>query len=247
MNHVRASAAAALAAVLAVGASCARLAPAPVGVDAAPADLFPLAAGRAWVYEVRDASGRASSMRVRVRGSLVLDSLGTEATLVEESGGVPGARSLESSIDLVAYYTREGVLFRLPWNTIPGGRDDSRFAKASEPVLPRDVRRLPTWRGEFDVLAIEGPPLYELSSESRLTAAAELVSVPAGRFPDCVRVDTRVAARAPADLARRQILYYYTDWYAPGVGLVKERSAVDVDGRPLDVLWAELTAFEPRR
>ena len=43
----------------------------------------------------------------------------------------------------------------------------------------------------------------------------------------------------------RMIRHYYTEWYAPGVGLVKARTAVDDGGRRIDVLAADLASVEP--
>jgi hypothetical protein len=68
--------------------------------------------------------------------------------------------------------------------------------------------------------------------------------VPAGTFRRCVRVETVASAIAPGGMQPRAIVHHYTEWYAPGVGLVKARSAVEVEGRTLDVLAAELASFD---
>jgi hypothetical protein len=208
-------------------------------------DVFPLKPGSAWTYQVRDVAGRVAAFTMRVRGDVEVDSAGTKATLVEESGGIPGERSLESGSDFVAYYSREGIIFRLPWRAGPTpSLASATTAGEGEPVVPRDPHRRSRFEGRYGVLAIEGPPLYELSSESRVVASEDAVTVPAGTFPHCIRVDTRVSARAPSRFATPEIVHYYEEWYAPGIGLVRQRSAVDDDGARRDVLDVELASFD---
>jgi hypothetical protein len=50
----------------------------------------------------------------------------------------------------------------------------------------------------------------------------EVVRVPAGSFRDCMRVDT-YSTHGPGSGAKpgEEIAFYYSDWYAPGVGLVR--------------------------
>ena len=66
--------------------------------------------------------------------------------------------------------------------------------------------------------------------------------MPAGRFERCLRVETTVLARSPS--SPTEIVHHYVEWYARGVGLVKMQSSVDVDGRRLDVLRADLASFD---
>ncbi len=203
--------------------------------------LFPLSPGTTWVYEVHDAAGRSARLRARVSGEVDLGADGTKATLVEENGGVPGERNLEGDADLVAYTTLGGLIMRFPW---PSPRIETAKASASrgEPVLPEDPERRPVWRGSYPILAIEGPPLYDAQSESHVASWDEAVDVPAGRFERCLRVETKVLARPPS--SPTEIVHHYVEWYAHGVGLVKMQSSVDVDGRRLDVLGADLASFD---
>jgi hypothetical protein len=207
------------------------------GLQPRASELFPLAPGSVWTYDVRDTAGRIVRLRTRVSGEVVLD--GVRATLVEESGGVPG---LESHRDLVAYATRGGLILRFPW-PLPSA-PPARFSTDGEPVLPADPRAHLVWKGHYAVLAVAGAPFYDVRSESRVTAADEAVAVRAGTFAHCVRIDTTVSARAPSRKESPAIVHYYTEWYAPGTGLVKAESAVDVDGKRLEVLRTELASFE---
>jgi len=168
---------------------------------------------------------------------------GGKLTLVEESGGIPGEAGFESTRDLVAYYSSAGFIFRAT-GYVSGSELPSNGS--GEPILPVDVARSPSWRGSHTLLAIEGPPLFEVRTESRVTATAETIEVPAGSFRPCLRVETVVFATVPSSKPKREIVHYYTDWYARGVGLVKMTSAVDVDGRKLDLLSLDLASFERR-
>ncbi|MGH7896584.1 MAG: hypothetical protein ACREQQ_01450, partial [Candidatus Binatia bacterium] len=102
-------------AMLLAGVGCApKMAPS-ARLEPTPAVLLPLATGNEWAYDVRNATGDVSRLTMRVKGARYIPSRGTEATIVEESGGVPGAKSLQTNTDVVAYYLRNGFLFRSAW------------------------------------------------------------------------------------------------------------------------------------
>jgi len=221
------------------GCTSLRVAPERRPLDGA---LFPLTPGSSWVYEVRDFAGRVSELRARVNREVA--GAGGNLTLVEEICGIPGEPGFDSGHDLVVYYSTAGFIFRAPWYYPASAPPPTG---AGEPILPVDVARSASWHGSHSILAIDGPPLYELRTESRVTATAEAIDVPAGSFAPCLRVDTVVVATDPSAEPKREIVYYYTDWYAPGVGLVRTTSAVDVDGRKRDVLSLDLASFSSAR
>jgi hypothetical protein len=200
--------------------------------------LFPLSPGHSWTYQVRDHNGQISEFRARVNRELAGD--GGTLTLVEESGGIPGDARFESAGDLVAYYSRGGFVFRAPWYA-----SSHRLTATgnAEPILPIDLAHRPTWQGSHAVLDVEGPPLYQVRTESRVVATDDSIVVPAGRFGNCLRVDTVVYATVPASSPKREIIHYYTDWYAPHVGLVKMESAVATDGGKRELVSLELARF----
>ena len=137
------------------------------------------------------------------------------------------------------------MIYRLPW-PLPGARigDVAALASAAEPVVAEDPSRIALWSGRFDVLAVEGGAFVEVRSDAHVAASDETVAVPAGTFARCVAVETIVAARPPGAADVPPVVHRYREWYARGVGLVKMETAVEVDGRMIDVLTAELAAYE---
>lgn len=66
---------------------------------------------------------------------------------------------------------------------------------------------------------------------ARITADDENVSVPAGRYDDCVRVEAVGKTLVPADRGSLEVevTVTQTEWYAPGVGLVKTMRVEQAD------------------
>jgi len=66
-----------------------------------------------------------------------------------------------------------------------------------------------------------------ISLRMRVAAVDDVVTVPAGRFEHCLRVEGqgRLYVLADARIGASEVIVTQTEWYAPGVGLVKlERS-----------------------
>lgn len=206
--------------------------------------LLPLATGNEWVYQVRNAEGEVSRLTMRVKGERYIASRGMDATIVEESGGVPGAASLEAGTDLVAYYLRDGFLFRSPW-VIPreSGFDDRGAELGDERLLPLDLEHDPKWESIYALFDFGSRPVYQLHASSRLVSQAESVTVPAGVFRRCARVETIVSAETPNAPAGRTIVHVYVEWYSPRIGLVKSESFVTEGDARLEVGGAELVGL----
>ena len=215
------------------------------GAPPAPSLLLPLARGNEWVYEVRNPAGQVSKMTMRVKGERYIESRGMAATIVEESGGIPGNAVLEEGdADLVAYYLRGGFIFRSPlliardW-----GLEDRGAELGDERLLPLDPERDPAWESAYGLFEFGSRPLYEFRASSRLAPAVDRVSVPAGVFERCVRVETSVSATTPSAPTARTIVHTYVEWYAPRVGLVRSRSFVTEGDARLEVGSVELVGF----
>jgi hypothetical protein len=209
-----------------------------------PSLLLPLARGNEWVYEVRNPAGQVSKMTMRVKGERYIESRGMAATIVEESGGIPGNASLEGDADLVANYLRGGFINRSPlliardW-----GLEDRGAELGDERLLPVDPQRDPSWESAYGLFEFGSRPLYEFHASSRLAPAVERVSVPAGVFKRCVRVETSVSATTPSAPTARTIVHTYVEWYAPRVGLVRSRSFVTEGDSRLEVGSVDLVGF----
>ena len=73
--------------------------------------------------------------------------------------------------------------------------------------------------------------LLPVDLNASITADDDVVQVPAGRFDDCVRVEATGVALVPADRGNIEVevRVTQTEWYAPGVGLVKSTRVETTD------------------
>ena len=78
----------------------------------------------------------------------------------------------------------------------------------------------------------------DLSVENQIVGVEELV-LPAGSYPQAVRIDSTGAARADATGSETQVGFSFSHWYVEGVGLVK--ISADVQGTAFDM---ELVSIE---
>src|SRR6185369_1061022 len=87
-----------------------------------------------------------------------------------------------------------------------------------------------TWEGRTNAYQLADGSGFEVRQLHQVYVQKEPVDVPAGHFERCVRVETTAihSATAPDGSAvGTRIVYYYSDWYAAGVGLIRteQRSA----------------------
>jgi hypothetical protein len=184
-----------------------------------PGNYFPLTPNSIWTYEVTSHSqGLQFQLIDKVVGVEYVPVLRRSGIVVDERYDVDrgGTRPL-------LYYSRNGYLTRLfgldyynqtirlpPW----GRSEDARF-------LPSTLTPNVAWHSV-------GTPYGHLPGSFRLRefhytfAEPEEVIVAAGQFRQCIRVDTStVYEGGPYKRFKQQVTLYYSDWYAPDVGLVK--------------------------
>lgn len=87
---------------------------------------------------------------------------------------------------------------------------------------------------------------YDMNWE--IASTSDAVAVKAGRFEQCLRVDgsgTASVAR-PLSIARDEVLFKISEWYAPGVGLVRldYREEIDSNQTTGGTIIMELSAFK---
>ena len=230
-------------AIAALTAGCTAL-PRPRGFESyASREFFPLHPGTFWVYEVRDGEGRSAIERVRVRGPYRLKTLAVDATVVEESGGVTGELDLDVSWHPVVYYRRGVFLYKFSSVDLVGGDvSEILLGEGEEKVLPDDPVEQPEWQSDFEIFGSGAERDYGARMVSIAEQSREAVRVRAGTFAGCLRVESRSVldshdgAGPPRELSLR-----YTDWYAPGVGLVK--SEVRALERAAPITTFELLSF----
>jgi hypothetical protein len=212
--------------------------------DHARGEFFPLHPGTLWVYEVRDAQGRIALERVLVRGAYHLKAHETDATIVEESGGMTGELDLDVSWHPVAYYRRGPFLYKFSGvNYVGGELHEQSLGEGEEKVLPADPAENRRWESDFEIFRNEGTG-YGARMVSEIQPSLESVRVRAGTFRKCLRVDSEsvLATRSPHSEGAT-VVFHYTDWYAAGVGLVKSEVHTSEREQPRPVTTFELVSF----
>lgn len=182
--------------------------------------FFPLQPGRQLVYHIH-----TETMRFPTEIKLTVREL--EPGLWQDE---PVERRLVNN-RLLQFYRRdaEGV-FRVATSTLDA--PDATPDEPPEPVLRYPLELDRSWEqvtttGVLDVVVdpFRLQVFIREPVQMRYTVAAldDVVSVPAGRFENCLRIDgygtgryPGMSAILPADITVEQ-----SDWYAPGVGLVK--------------------------
>jgi hypothetical protein len=116
-------------------------------------------------------------------------------------------------------------------------------------VLPARFRAGLVW--ESETLALGEKKGGGTAHRHRLSTETEPVVVPAGRFADCLRLDTESVLRAGGP-GKEEIVYVYREWYAAGVGLVRmeswaDRARTDERSKTELVEWAAAPASRAGR
>ncbi len=187
----------------------------------APDDYFPLEAGHEWTYRVTTSSDDNTPQ---------VDTLVIHARAAENMGGDPAHR--RHSHDGNNYWLRSD---RTGIYRIASRNALDRFAQADEPhryVLSKPYEPGTSWKNTTTAYVLQRRS--EVPKEIRRThkpfpmtytiaAMDDKVSVPAGSFDRCMRVEGTAAIRlyVDAQFAWRDIPLTTREWYCPGVGLVK--------------------------
>jgi hypothetical protein len=195
------------------------------------ADFFPLAPNSWWEYAV---SRRAGAERFRfvatVRQDEFTASDGHPCRIVDERyGDVSGGERFP-----VVYCAKGGFLHRVMSLEYRGeSLQDNGLRSGELKFLPTDLGRTDAWEGLTNAYRLPDGSGFEVQQQHQVAPAPERVVVPAGTFERCARVDTtaiHTATGSDGAPVGPRILYYYRDWYAPGVGLVKtEQRDADAD------------------
>lgn len=125
----------------------------------------------------------------------------------------------------VVYCTEDGFLHRVMSLEYRGeALEDNGLRSGELKFLPSDLRRVAAWDGVTNAYRLPDGSGFEIQQQHRVQPAVERVVVPAGDFARCVRVETTAihsAVDVDGALTGPRVIFYYSDWYAPGIGLVK--------------------------
>jgi len=200
-----------------LGAAAARAGDAP--------DIFPATPGRWWYY--------ATLVKVldeQHQQRMFIANVGFDGrTLLQRrQGGWDHLYAIEAdSISHQAYINRRA-----------GGRE-AREAPATLLPLPPVVGANWQYRSRLRLIEARtfaaedrlGNRYLPVDLSASVAATDATVEVPAGRFEDCVKVEATGLTLVPADRGNLEVevRVTQTEWYAPGVGLVKSTRAETAD------------------
>lgn len=192
------------------------------------ADYFPLTPSSRWEYLVRRRSEASPlSLVATVRPDEFKGPSGHRCRIVDEHYGDRPATERSP----IVYCTEGGFLHRVMSLEYRGeSLEDNGLRSGELKFLPIDLSRTRDWEGRTNAYQLPDGSGFEVRQLHRVFIQTESIEVPAGRFEKCARVETTAihSATGPDGAAvGTRVVYYYSDWYAPGVGLIRteQRSA----------------------
>jgi hypothetical protein len=196
---------------------------APDGSLAAPAgEFFPLTRQSHWTYDIDDKSQTHPFTLVdTVIGRRYIPSLTLMGTIVDEYCTLEGADETTPImfVDRDGYFLKVSALVYSHQDITAGPFGvvkENRF-------LPRRLTDEESWSDQFWPLGeVVAEPMQAFKVALRAHAYLETgtIAVPAGRFPQCIRIESVLSYSGGPYEGRAEQLRL-TDWYAPRVGLVQ--------------------------
>jgi hypothetical protein len=196
------------------------------------ATYFPLVPTSAWSYRVENlVQGRTYRAEVTVRSRAFVEAIGIEGIQVEEEFVGNTGPGLVEEPEPILYFHKGGYLERV-YLTYQGGKavpvglgsEESRF-------LPEALDEGRSWDSTTAAFRLGGGWTYDVVHHHRVALEPATVDVPAGSFRNCIRVDTHSSHGPGSGGGTQELVFYYSDWYAPGVGLVRTRQWGDAERR----------------
>jgi len=190
-------------------------------------NYFPLTANSTWTYQILSKSqGTQYQITDRVIGVKYVPALKLTGSVVDESYSLVrgGTRPL-------VYYAKDGYIARLSaldynQKTIQapswGRSEEAQF-------LPLQLVPNLAWTNViFPYGHLSGA--FNINQSHRTFAETKQIETPAGRFNNCIRIETQAKYEGGVYERKKQKLQLtYLDWYAPNVGLIK---TVALEGGP---------------
>lgn len=210
---------------------------------------FPLRADHEWVYEIsRRHNADHARLSIRARGDQFVPPLAKRAHVVEERYATNLSAPPGEPV-VLAYYQEEGFVHRAMSLEYRGREIVQLGPNAAETrFLPLRLDERSRWSGTTTAYDMPDGSGYSVEQTHAAEMEPAVVEVPAGRYGGCIRVDT-VAVQQIREEGRRRghrITFYYRDWYAPNVGLVRSHLSDRPDHRTV-LAETRLVSFEPGR
>lgn len=190
--------------------------------------FFPLILGTTWSYEIVDEvrnttttfTDKVERTQYAANGSPLMAENGkaiggSYETVVSEASGSDGQL-------LVLYKSSSQYIERsLSFGRLVDGSSDYQVISTELKFLPRLLKPGVHWSNTTFPF---GSMLHDLKIVQTHVVYAEddVVTVPAGRFSNCIRIVTSAVFMSDSpDSGRERRYLEYVDWYAPNVGLIK--------------------------
>jgi hypothetical protein len=197
-------------------------------------NYFPLGQGWWWQYGVAVRTMDGESRQKYVLAGLAPVEVGDVLLYPRKSpeGYILYYRASEHGITRLPRLDRGTMDKRALASLVRADKDAARQLPSEQLILPRKLAPGHSWKAvsATSVLQMSGPPylaLYQLKALVPVTYTIEnmndTVKVPAGTFENCLRVSGRgsIPVEAGGHIGNVEVIIETTDWYAPGVGLVK--------------------------
>jgi hypothetical protein len=190
--------------------------------------FFPLILGTTWSYEIVDEvrnttttfTDKVERTQFTANGGPLKADNGNATrasyeTVVSETSGSDGQL-------LVLYKSSSQYIGRsLSFGRLEDGSSDYQIISTELKFLPRLLKPGVHWSNTT-------VPFGSMSSDLKIVqthvvyAEDDVVTVPAGRFSNCIRIVTSAVFMSDSSDSGRERRYLeYVDWYAPNVGLIK--------------------------
>lgn len=214
-------------------------------------NYFPLKQGVSWTYALNYDMPDGKNRKV-----LEIDALGESAFKTEDGEMRAMVRRTSDGTEYFIEAREDGfyrVAKRVTVQTKP------QLDKGARLILPqgRNQRVGYTWTQETNPYVMHWmPPFVEANGSIKpfdlvyeIASIDETVETPVGVFEQCIRLDAvgKMVFYADASLGYQEILINHSEWYAPGVGLVKlvRDEPLNTDIMKGGKVTMLLTGFEP--
>jgi hypothetical protein len=200
--------------------------------EPAPVDrYFPLTKRSRWTYRVQELRKNFDYVnRVRVFGPKFFESLKKDVVEVEESYSSTGnGVFLLEEQEPIVYFREDGYLNRV-FLTQQGGKLVPASGSGDSRFLPETIVPGSSWESDSQAFRVGTDLGFKVAHRHSISIDPKSVTVPAGTFEDCLRIDT-FSTHGPGSgrEPNEELTFYYSDWYAPGVGLVKTQQWDDAE------------------
>lgn len=205
---------------------------------------FPLSPDAHWVYD-EGAAGSQAKMRRSITVKSVATVDGVTSAELEQKVSLPGQPDvIAGTATTRARCDASGVTLTVDGSAGVGG-ESSGVIKARLPGLPPEKDLTPgfTWRGDSEVETMDaGSRVVAQGARGSRVERVESVTVPAGTFPDALRIASVQTLTLTRGKDQRYAKQEVLEWLVRGVGMVKRETRVS-QGSNAAVSTEELLSY----